>query len=183
MAANRVVLALQPRPTPVGTESIKSPYLGPFNLLAMRAFLVGRTLLGLRMDDAIRAVDVLTASADVDRRAITGYGSGAAGMALLHAAVLDARLSRVVLEDTLASYRLVVDQPVHRLAPELLVPGLLTRYDTPALLGAIAPRSVTIVSPRDAVGDPMSESAYRSSIKGTPANIRVTSNRLQAVLN
>jgi hypothetical protein len=29
----------------------------------------------------------------------------------------------------------------------------------------------------------MGESAYRSSIKGTPANIRVTSNGLQAVLN
>ena len=104
-------------------------------------------------------------------------------MALLHAAVLDARLSRVVLEDTLASYRLVVDQPVHRLAPEVLAPGLLTRYDTPALLGAIAPRPVTIVSPRDAMGDPMSESAYRTSIKGGAAHIRVGSNGLQAVLD
>jgi dienelactone hydrolase len=60
-SAGRVVLALQPRPTPVGTESIKSPYLGPFNLLNMRAFLVGRTLLGLRVDDAIRAMDALSA--------------------------------------------------------------------------------------------------------------------------
>jgi len=183
VAANRVVLALQPRPTPAGTESIKSPYLGPFNLLGMRAFLVGRTLLGLRVDDAIRAVEVLTASKDVDRRAITGYGAGPAGMALLHAGVLDTRLSKLVLEDVLASYRLVVEQPVHRLVPEVLAPGLLTRYDTPALLNAMAPRPVTVVSPRDAMGEPMSEAAYRSAIRSAAATVRIASNGVRAVVD
>jgi len=182
IAANHVVLALQPRPTPAGTESIKSPYLGPFNLLGMRAFLVGRTLLGLRVDDAIRAVEALTASSDVSRRAITGYGVGPSGMTLLHAGVLDTRLSKLVLEDTLASYRLVVEQPVHRLVPEVLAPGLLTRYDTPALLNAIAPRPLFVVSPRDAMGDAMSEAAYRSAIKSAAATVRVESNGVRAVL-
>src|SRR6185295_10749824 len=37
--AGNIVMALQPRPTPAGTESIKSPYLGVFNLLSLRAFL------------------------------------------------------------------------------------------------------------------------------------------------
>src|SRR5262249_916999 len=37
LAKDHVVMALNPRPTPVGTESIKSPYLGVFNLLSLRA--------------------------------------------------------------------------------------------------------------------------------------------------
>jgi hypothetical protein len=37
---------------------------------------------------------------------------------------------------------------------------------------------VTVVSPRDAVGDPMSESAYRDAIKGGAAHIRIVSKGL-----
>jgi cephalosporin-C deacetylase-like acetyl esterase len=181
--ANRVLLALQPRPTPVGTESIKSPYLGPFNLLSMRAFLVGRSLLGLRVDDTIRAVDALTAMPGVDRRAITGYGIGPSGMAVLHGAALDSRLSALVLEDTLSAYRLIVDQPAPRLAAELLAPGLLTRYDTGALLRAVSPRSVTIVSPRDATGTPMSESEYRTSVGAGADRVRLAADAVSALVN
>lgn len=180
--ANRVLLALQPRPTPIGTESIKSPYLGPFNLLSMRAFLVGRSLLGLRVDDTIRAVDALMAMREVDRRAVTAYGIGPSGMTLLHAAALDSRLSALVLEDTLAAYRLIVDQPVHRLTPEVLAPGLLARYDSGALLHAIAPRSVTVVSPRDATGAVMSEADYRKTVGPDAAGVRVAIDAPSALL-
>ena len=55
-----VVMAIEPRPTPRGTENLKSPYLGLFNLLSLRAFLVGRTIVGLRIDDVLRAMDWLT---------------------------------------------------------------------------------------------------------------------------
>src|SRR5262249_49067580 len=46
----KIVLALEPRPAPAGTESIKSPYLGIYNLLSLRAFLVGKSIIGLRVD-------------------------------------------------------------------------------------------------------------------------------------
>jgi dienelactone hydrolase len=39
-----VTAALQPTPAPPGTEGLKSPYLGSFNLLSLRAFLVGKTI-------------------------------------------------------------------------------------------------------------------------------------------
>jgi cephalosporin-C deacetylase-like acetyl esterase len=189
--ANYMVLALQPRPTPAGTESLKSPYLGVFNLLSLRAFLVGKTLLGLRVDDAIRAVNVLAARTDVDRRNITAYGSGPMGLALLHAAVLDARISRLVLDSTLTSYRMIVDQPVHRNVSEVVVPGVLQRYDTGDLLEALFPRPVTIVSPRDALGEPVSEDAYRAAMSavfesdrklGSPARIRFATDGLRAIV-
>src|SRR5262249_32638117 len=178
---NRLVLFLQPRPAPVGTESIKSPYLGVFNLLSLRAFLVGKTILGLRVADAIRALDVLESRKDFDRKAITAYGTGPMGMVLLHTAVLDSRISRLVLEDTLASYRMVVDQPVHRNVSEVVVPGILLHYDTSDLLDAAAPKKIVLVSPRDALGEPVTEAAYRAAVTPRHAQIRFEASALGAI--
>jgi cephalosporin-C deacetylase-like acetyl esterase len=144
--SDRVVLALSPRPSPPGTEAAKSPLQGNFYLLLLRAELVGKTILGMRADDIIRAVDWLYARPDVDRSAITVYGKGAFGVALLHAAALDRRIRRVVVEDTPASFRNIVNEPLHRNAPEIVVPGVLRYYDIPDLIKAIAPLPVTVLT-------------------------------------
>jgi len=162
--AGSIVMLIEPRPTPAGTESIKSPYLGVFNLLSLRSFLVGKTIIGLRIDDAIRAMDWLTGRKDVNRSEISAYGNGSPGMALLHAAALDPRISRVTVENTLASYRMIVDQPVHRNVSEVVIPGVLRHYDTADLLDAIAPRPVTMIAPQDALGAPISEAQFRAAL-------------------
>lgn len=150
--AGRVVMVLGPEPSPPGTEGLKSPYLGPFNLLSLRAFLVGKTILGMRVDDTIKAVDWLSARGETDPKALTVYGSGAMGAVALHAALLDSRIQKVVVENTLASYRMVVDQPLHRNASEVVIPGVLAKYDMSDVLAALAPRPVTVVNPQDATG-------------------------------
>jgi PelA/Pel-15E family pectate lyase len=162
--AGRIVLLLEPRPTPPGTESVKSPYLGIFNLLSLRAFLVGKTLVGLQVDDAIRAVDWLCARKDVDGAALTVYGNGTLGMVALHAAALDGRIGRVAIENSLASYRQIIDQPVHRNVSEVVIPGVLRKYDTGELLQAVYPRPVTVMNPRDALGDPLGEADFRKAL-------------------
>ena len=162
--SGHIVLAVEPRPTPAGTESIKSPYLGVFNLLSLRVFLVGRTLVGLRLDDAIHALDWLCARKDVDRSAISVYGEGASGMVALHAAVLDSRIHAVTVEKTLAAYRMIVDEPLHRNVSEVVIPGVLRKYDVSGLLLAAFPRTITIVDPRDALGDAVSPDDFRKSI-------------------
>jgi cephalosporin-C deacetylase-like acetyl esterase len=142
---DRVVLALAPRPSPAGSEAAKSPLQGSSYLLSLRAELVGRTLLGMRVDDIIRAIDWLAARPEVDPASITVYGKGGMGVALLHAAALDGRITRVVVEDTPGSYRAILDEPLHRDAPEIVVPGVLRHYDIADLIKAIAPRSVTVL--------------------------------------
>ncbi len=139
-----VVLALPPRPSPAGTEAAKSPLQGAFYLLSLRAELVGKTLLGMRVDDIIHAVDYLASRPDVKASDITVYGKGGVGVALLHAAALDRRIARVVIEDTPTSFRSIVDEPLHRNAPEIVIPGVLAHYDIPDLIKAIAPRPVKI---------------------------------------
>lgn len=160
----RIVMVLEGRPNPPGTESVKSPYLGIYNLLSLRAFLVGKTIIGLRIDDALRAIDWLTARQDVGHSPVAAYGTGALGMTLLHAAVLDGRIGSVALENTLVSYRMVVDQPLHRNVSEMVIPGVLRKYDTGDLLLAAYPRQVTVVSPRDAAGDLVSDDQFRSDM-------------------
>jgi cephalosporin-C deacetylase-like acetyl esterase len=139
-AQGNVVLALTPRPSPPGTDDMKAPLLGPFYLLSLRADLVGRTLVGLRADDVIRAVDFLAARSDVDPAHISAEAGGHMGLVLLHAGVLDRRLRHIEVDHVLTSYRSLVDAPVPTGAPEDVIPGVLLHYDIPDLVRALGMR-------------------------------------------
>ena len=143
--SDRVILALPPRPSPPGTEAAKSPLQGSFYLLSLRAELVGKTILGMRVDDIIRAVDWLAARPDVDPSVDHGLRQRRVRRrpAARRRARSAHRAGRCV-EDTPPSFRTIVDDPLHRNAPEIVVPGVLRYYDIPDLIKAIAPRPVTI---------------------------------------
>lgn len=177
--AGYLVMALALRPDPPGAESAKSAYLGNFNLLSLHAFLVGKTLIGLRIDDAIRAMDWLHARRDVNRSSIVGYGNGPGGLVLLHAAALDPRITRVVVENALVSYRMIVDQPLHRNVSESVIPGVLRKYDTSDLLLALSGRPVLVINPEDALGEPVTNEEFRKALPqvfapGSAARVRVS---------
>lgn len=164
-----IVASVPARPFPAGTEEIKSPILGSHYLLSLRAMLVGRTLLGLRVDDALRATGWLLARSDVDRTRVSVYGNGPMGVAALHAAALDSRFTRVVTEDALVTWKAIVEQPVHRNASEVVVPGVLRQYDLPDLLRSISPRVVTIVNPVDALGNPLRRAEAEGWVSPAPS--------------
>jgi cephalosporin-C deacetylase-like acetyl esterase len=139
-AEGNVVLALTPCPSPPGTDDMKTPLLGPFYLLSLRADLVGRTLVGVRLDDAIRAVDYLAARADVDPARISAVGSGHMGLVLLHVAVLDHRPGHVSIDHVLSSYQSLLLAPLPIGTPEDIVPGVALHYDLPDLAHALGAR-------------------------------------------
>jgi hypothetical protein len=133
------VYVIAPRPSPPGTEPAKSPILGTFNMTEIRAEQVGKTLLGMRVDDVLRATDDLAGGETVDPAQITAEASGHLGLVLLHAAVLDARLKHITVDHTLASYHALLQEPMPLDAPEDILPGVLLHYDIPdltRLLGA-----------------------------------------------
>jgi len=140
------VLVIAPRPSPPGTEEIKSPLLGPFYLTTLRAQLVDRTLLGLRVDDVIAAVNFLSGGTTVDPSRLSARASGHMGLVLLHAAVLDDRLKQVSVEHTLESYRGLLQSPVPKDAAEDILPGVLRRYDVPDLERSLGSRLHPAVS-------------------------------------
>jgi len=138
-----VSLVITPSPSPPGTEETKSPVLGTFYLTELRAELTGKTLMGLRIDDTIHAIDYLAARPDVDPSNITAEASGHMALVLLHAAVLDPRLKHITLHKLPPTYTEYLHQPIPNDAPQDILPGVLLHYDTPDLLRILGPR-VTI---------------------------------------
>jgi cephalosporin-C deacetylase-like acetyl esterase len=135
-----VALAITPRPSPAGSEEIKSPILGPFYMSELRAELVGKTLLGMRVDDVIRAVDYLASRPDVDPANITVVASGHMGLVALNAAVLDKRIKHVTVDHVLVSYDSLLHAPMPLDAPQDILPGVLLKYDIPDLVRVLGDR-------------------------------------------
>jgi hypothetical protein len=151
-AAGNVVVAITTRPSPPGLDDMKSPLLGPFYLLTLRADLVGRTLIGMRIDDVIHAVDYVSHRPDVNPASISGMASGHLGLVLMHAAVLDHRLEHIEVNHVLTSYRSLVDAPLTIGAPEDVIPGVLLHYDIPDLADALGQR-LTLTYPLKGIDD------------------------------
>jgi cephalosporin-C deacetylase-like acetyl esterase len=165
-AAGNVVLAITPRPSPPGIDDMKSPILGPFYLLSLRADLVGKTLLGMRIDDAICAIDDLSRRPEVDPTRISAVASGHMGLVLLHAAVLDPRLRHIAIDHVLTSYRSLLDAPLPIGAPEDVVPGVLPHYNIPDLVHVLG-RRVTVADPLNGSDDLSQTSTPLASLAGS----------------
>jgi Acetyl xylan esterase (AXE1) len=138
--AGTAVFVLAPRPSPPGTEATKSPILGPFYMTELRAELTGKTLLGMRVDDVIRAIDFFSTGYTEDPNNITALASGHMGLVLLHAAVLDPRLKQITIDHTLESYASLLNAPMPLDAPQDILPGVLLKYDIPDLVRILGPR-------------------------------------------
>ncbi|WP_292034304.1 MULTISPECIES: alpha/beta hydrolase family protein [unclassified Brevundimonas] len=161
------VFALRPRGWG-GTEEVKSALVGDWGLLSLRALLVGKTVPGMRMDDAVQAINWLVAQPSVDASRIALHGSGIMGPVALQAGVLDPRVQRIFLDEALASYRDIVDAPVSLDTPEVNLPGVLKHYDLPDLVAAMPPGSVVVSSPVDSRGQALG-AARRQALFGRPS--------------
>ncbi len=181
--SGHVVLALQPRA--VLGEPGPNPErfaLGQYQSSSLRAIIMGRTLTGLRVNDVRQAIAWIKDKEGADAQRLLLYGRGALGMVALHEAVLDPLVTEVVVENTLVSYRTAVQAGLRRNLSELVIPGVLTRYDTPDLLTALSPRRVTILNPANALGQPLKLDEARAALApalesarrlGEPDRIRV----------
>jgi hypothetical protein len=138
--AGTAVMVIAPRPSPPGGEEVKSPILGPFYLTELRAELVGKTLLGMRVDDVIRAVTFLSGGETIDPKEITVVASGHMGLVALHAAVLDSRIKHVTVDHVLESYDSLLKAPMPIDAPQDILPGVLLKYDIPDLVRVLGGR-------------------------------------------
>jgi cephalosporin-C deacetylase-like acetyl esterase len=146
-------------------------YFGQYDS-AMTALLSGKTLVGMRMLDVWRGVDVLAARADVDRARIRGFGKEGGTTPLLYTAAMDERISKVALEGMLVSYRAIVDQRIHRQIFEQVIPGVLRSYDLPDLVSALAPRPVWIVNSVNPLGQRLSLTEMKKQYAASPLAFR-----------
>jgi cephalosporin-C deacetylase-like acetyl esterase len=119
---------------------------------SMRAILVGRTMLGMRVGDLLRVFDYLAARPDVDPTRIAVLGKGNGGVVALVAAALEPRLRKIACQGAVLSYMEVVRAKLHENMIEIVVPGVLREFDLPDLAASIAPRPLWIVDPRTPAG-------------------------------
>jgi hypothetical protein len=115
------------------------------------SFLLGRSLVGMRAEDALACARYLAERGDGGRRGrVDLVAVGVAGPAALHAAALEAGLFDAVrLTRSLPSWSELVRRPQ---APGQLVNtvhGALRAYDLPDLLGALPRDKVTVEAPLD----------------------------------
>jgi cephalosporin-C deacetylase-like acetyl esterase len=129
---------------------------------AETAILLGKTLVGMRAADIARGVDVLVARSDVDASNISGFGRRSAAVAMLHAAALDPRIKKLVLEEMLVSYDAIVTHRIHRQMFEQIVPSALKFYDLPDLANSFAPRPVWIINAVNPLGQVLSAPEVRA---------------------
>ncbi len=119
---------------------------------AMTALLLGTSLVAMRAADVARGLDLLASRPEVDPDNLYGMGVGGAAVPLLHEAVLDPRLKKVVLQGGLSSYDSVEKYRIQRGIMENVIPGVLKSYDLPDLVAALAPRPTWIVDACDPLG-------------------------------
>ena len=124
--------------------------------IPMMAFQVGRNLVGMRALDFIRSVDLLTSLNPGRTAGIIAIGKGSAGVPLLHAAALDNRISRLIIDRGLVSWKAVVEAKFHCRQLDNIVPGALAVYDLPALAASLSPRPLVLVNTADPMGHLMS---------------------------
>lgn len=95
---------------------------------------------------------------------------------------LDTRVTQVVVENTLVSYRMALAAGLHKNLSEVAMPGVLNHYDVGDLLAAISPRPVSLVNPVNAMGQPARDSVVSAELSavfetdrnlGTPQRVRL----------
>jgi len=117
------------------------------------ALMIGKPLVGLRMEDILRGVDLLGEKGLLYGGECLGFGKGFAAVDLLHAAAMDQRIAGVLIEDGLLSYASIARTPIHRQVFDTIIPGILGVYDLPDLVASLAPRPVQLVNMRSPVGN------------------------------
>ena len=110
---------------------------------------IGRSVVGIRASDIVRCVRFLQSRKEVRKGDLTGLAHRGLTTTLVHAAVFEPSISRIVLIEPLISMRSVVENRFYSALFSDLVPNALGVYDLPDLKACLAPRRLLIVNPVD----------------------------------
>jgi dienelactone hydrolase len=138
------------------------PLCGVEENLAYNAFLVGKSLLGMRVTDVLEAVARVRAKDRAARLVLCGRRD--AGLVVCLAAAVGPEIARVAVEEMLLSFWPLFDAAGQAVNAASVLPRLLRDFgDVDAVLTAIAPRAVLTATPRGKPGRP---AAHVTSVAG-----------------
>ena len=109
------------------------------------AFMLGRTLFGMQVLDALRALDYLCSREEFHGSQIEAIGFGDGALVILYAAALDARIRAATCERMLVSYKSLATNPFYTHHPRVFLPGVIGKYDLNNVAELAAPRPLHLV--------------------------------------
>lgn len=121
--------------------------------IAQTALYVGKTLIGMRVQDAIDCLDYLFTYPIIDKSDIEMIGVEQCGPVIIHAAALDQRITNVKTIRSINTWMEIIKNPTAKNQFKNVVPGSMKYYDLPDLVNFIAPRQIEIIEPVNAFGD------------------------------
>jgi len=141
------------------------------------SLLLGRTVLGERIWDVMRAIDLLEQRPEVDARRIACMGNSGGGKISLYAACVDERIGLAVASCTFATFAGSSMRFKH--CGDTYIPGILKVAEMGELAGLVAPRRLLIVSgqhdeifPVDAAREGFQQAREIFGAAGCEGNVR-----------
>jgi hypothetical protein len=113
---------------------------------ACAALLFGQTMIGLRVWDAMRAIDYLATRPEIDIHRVATLGASGGGTTSLFTAAVDDRVQVGVVSAYFNTFRDSIVSISH--CPDNYVPGLVHDMEMSDVAGLIAPRCLFVESGR-----------------------------------
>ncbi len=161
--------------------SYSAPWFGS-DKTTWLALMVGKPIVGIRMDDIACGLDFLEQDKLLFNGRTVGYAAGEGVTPLLHAGVIDPRLGELILNGGLISYQALARTPIQRHVFESVVPGVLGKYDFADLVAALSPRAVTLVDVRTPLGNTAPLKEVRETY-GSEPHVRIVLRREDETLD
>ena len=117
--------------------------------MAYMAWFLDRSLVGMRVQDAIRAVDYTLSREDVDRAGVAVIGKGQGALWGLFAAALDRRILSLECERGLLSYNELMHTDRYLHGASIMIRDVLLHFDLPDVAALLADRELTLMNPVD----------------------------------
>jgi hypothetical protein len=114
--------------------------------------LTGQSIVAMRAQDIIRMVRFLKSEVD-GIETVSAISKGALGSELLHAGLFEPGIKRIGLINMFVSYADIALTPDYK--PSFItsvVAGAIKAYDLPDLMASVAPGSLLVVNPLNAMG-------------------------------
>jgi cephalosporin-C deacetylase-like acetyl esterase len=114
----------------------------------MNSLHIGRPLFGMRVIDIVRTVDYLDSRAETENAEVCVLGRKEGALLALHAAALDDRITTVIADEMLSSYRSLVMNKRYKYNHNLVLHlGVLKYYDIADVASVVAPKRLVLSNP------------------------------------
>jgi len=128
----------------MAAELITSPDHSSCGTLSSQLLMYGRTLAGMRVYEAMRAIDYICGREDADAGRIGAFGFSGGSLIAAFASGLDERVRAIVLCGWTNTYRGSILAMHHCI--DNYLPGILLEAEQPELTGLIVPRALFVES-------------------------------------